>query len=90
MVNNPVNATNVLYTFHFYAASHPSEYLNALSRAADKIPMFVTEFGTQTYTGDGANDFTILLRVVIPLSLPALAVITPFFSRAADSEAILL
>ena len=39
--------TNIMYTFHFYAASHGSEYLNALSRAADQIPMFVTEFGTQ-------------------------------------------
>lgn len=57
VVNNPVNASNVLYTFHFYAASHGSEYLNALSRAADRIPMFVTEFGTQEYTGDGPNDF---------------------------------
>ncbi|MEI8409322.1 MULTISPECIES: cellulase family glycosylhydrolase [unclassified Kribbella] len=58
IVNNPVNATNLMYTFHFYAASHKQEYFDALSRAADKIPLFVTEFGTQTYTGDGGNDFT--------------------------------
>jgi aryl-phospho-beta-D-glucosidase BglC (GH1 family) len=58
IINSPVNATNVMYTFHFYAASHGSEYLNALSRAADRIPMFVTEFGTQTASGDGGNNFT--------------------------------
>jgi putative aldouronate transport system permease protein len=29
---------------------------------------------------DGANDFTILLRIIIPLSLPALAVITLFYA----------
>ncbi len=58
IVSNPVNATNLMYTFHFYAASHQQEYFDALSRAADKIPLFVTEFGTQTYTGDGGNDFT--------------------------------
>ncbi|MEV0199874.1 cellulase family glycosylhydrolase [Nonomuraea sp. NPDC050691] len=58
VVGNPVNATNIMYTFHFYAASHGSEYLNALSRAADRIPMFVTEFGTQTASGDGSNNFT--------------------------------
>jgi endoglucanase len=58
VINNPVNATNIMYTFHFYAASHGSEYLNALSRAANSIPMFVTEYGTQTYTGDGGNNFT--------------------------------
>ena len=57
VINNPVNATNFMYTFHFYAASHKDAYLNALSRAADQIPIFVTEFGTQTYTGDGGNDF---------------------------------
>ena len=28
---------------------------------------------------DGANDFTILFRIVIPLSLPAIAVITLFY-----------
>ncbi|GAA1297357.1 cellulase family glycosylhydrolase [Saccharothrix xinjiangensis] len=57
IVNNPINATNFMYTFHFYAASHQDEYFNALTRAAARLPIFVTEFGTQTYTGDGANDF---------------------------------
>ncbi|WP_447003231.1 cellulase family glycosylhydrolase [Saccharothrix isguenensis] len=57
IVNNPINATNFMYTFHFYAASHQDEYFAALQRAASRIPIFVTEFGTQTYTGDGANDF---------------------------------
>lgn len=57
VVNNRVNATNIMYTFHFYAASHGQSYLDTLSRAADRIPMFVTEFGTQTSSGDGANDF---------------------------------
>jgi len=57
IVNNPVNAKNVMYTFHFYAASHHEPYLNALARAAAKLPIFVTEFGTQKASGDGANDF---------------------------------
>ncbi len=58
VINNPVNATNIMYTFHFYAGSHGAEYLNTLSRAADRIPVFVTEFGTQTASGDGTNNFT--------------------------------
>ncbi|RZS43531.1 endoglucanase [Herbihabitans rhizosphaerae] len=57
VVDNPVNASNVMYTFHFYAASHGQEYIDALSRAADRIPMFITEFGTQDYAGEGPNDF---------------------------------
>jgi len=57
VINDPVNATNIMYTFHFYAASHGATYRNELSRAADRVPVFVTEFGTQTFTGDGGNDF---------------------------------
>ncbi|MCX4480594.1 glycoside hydrolase family 5 protein [Streptomyces cellulosae] len=57
VVNDPVEAANIMYTFHFYAASHRDEYLAALTRAADRIPVFVTEFGTQNYAGEGADDF---------------------------------
>ncbi|MFG3100834.1 cellulase family glycosylhydrolase [Streptomyces sp. NPDC048182] len=56
IVANPVNATNIMYTFHFYAASHTDTYRAAVSRAATKLPLFVTEFGTVTYTGGGAVD----------------------------------
>lgn len=58
IVNNPVAFSNVMYSFHFYAASHRDEYLNALDSASKVLPVFVTEFGTQTYSGDGDNDFT--------------------------------
>ncbi|MFD9859262.1 glycoside hydrolase family 5 protein [Streptomyces alboflavus] len=57
VVNNPVKAANIMYTFHFYAASHRDEYLDTLSRASAKLPVFVTEFGTQNYAGEDANDF---------------------------------
>lgn len=56
IINNPIRATNIMYTFHFYAASHGQRYLDALDRASDRIPLFVTEFGTQDHTGDGADD----------------------------------
>ncbi|WP_078968580.1 MULTISPECIES: glycoside hydrolase family 5 protein [unclassified Streptomyces] len=58
VVSAPVNAANIMYTFHFYAYSHRDAYLKTLSRAADKLPVFVTEFGTQNYAGEGADDFT--------------------------------
>ncbi|MEU4623440.1 cellulase family glycosylhydrolase [Actinoplanes sp. NPDC023801] len=54
---NPVNATNIMYTFHFYAASHDDYYLNTFRDAISRLPMFVTEFGTQEATGDGGNNF---------------------------------
>ncbi|MFC6565163.1 cellulase family glycosylhydrolase [Actinoplanes utahensis] len=56
IVNNPVNASNVMYTFHYYAASHKDNYRAEVERAAASLPLFVTEFGTVTYTGDGAVD----------------------------------
>jgi endoglucanase len=62
VVNNPVDASNVMYTFHFYAATHDQEYLSTLSRAADRIPMFITEFGSQNSAGEGANDFAMTQR----------------------------
>ena len=58
IVSNPVNFANIMYTFHFYAASHGDEYYNELNWASDRLPVFITEFGTQTYTGDGGNNFT--------------------------------
>ncbi|MET9955137.1 cellulase family glycosylhydrolase [Streptomyces sp. NPDC006339] len=62
VVADPVKAANIMYTFHFYAYSHRDEYLNTLSRAADKLPVFVTEFGTQNYAGEGADDFAMSQR----------------------------
>lgn len=57
VIDNPVDADNVMYTFHFYAAEHDQQYLDTLSRAADSLPVFVTEFGTQDAAGEGPNDF---------------------------------
>jgi endoglucanase len=53
---NPVNASNIMYTFHFYAASHGDIYFNTFRDAIGKLPMFVTEFGIQEASGDGPND----------------------------------
>jgi endoglucanase len=56
IVSNPVSASNVMYAFHYYAASHKDSYRAEVERAAAALPLFVTEFGTVTYTGDGAVD----------------------------------
>lgn len=57
IIDNPIPFDNIMYTFHFYAASHLGEYRQALELLSSKLPVFVTEFGTQTYSGDGQNDF---------------------------------
>jgi len=56
IINDRVRATNVMYTFHFYAASHKDNYRAEVQRAAASLPLFVTEFGTVTYTGGGGVD----------------------------------
>ncbi len=56
-MNSPLNFPNILYTFHFYAKSHGASYLSHLDWASDRLPIFVTEFGTQEASGDGPNDF---------------------------------
>ncbi|GAA3291273.1 cellulase family glycosylhydrolase [Dactylosporangium vinaceum] len=58
IVSNPVNATNIMYTFHFYAASHKDNYRTVVARAARTLPLFVTEFGTVSATGGGALDLS--------------------------------
>jgi endoglucanase len=47
VINNPLTFPNIMYTFHFYAASHTDAYYNQLNNASDVLPVFVTEFGTQ-------------------------------------------
>lgn len=64
IVSNPVNFPNIMYTFHFYAADHGDEYYNMLNWASDRLPVFVTEFGTQEASGDGPNNFTMSQRYI--------------------------
>ena len=62
--NNPLQQGNLMYTFHFYAKDHRTEYLNQLNTASDRLPVFVTEFGTQEASGDGANDFAMAQQYI--------------------------
>lgn len=53
----PLADPQLMYGFHFYAASHGQTYRQALEQAAARLPIFVTEWGSQEYTGDGPDDF---------------------------------
>jgi endoglucanase len=55
-VANPIPFSNIMYTFHFYAASHKDNYRNEVRNAATKLPIFVTEWGTVSASGGGAVD----------------------------------
>ncbi|MBQ4801857.1 cellulase family glycosylhydrolase [Aquimarina sp. MMG015] len=64
VINNPLQFDNVMYTFHFYANSHRDAYLSTLDQASNQLPVFVTEFGSQEFTGDGPNDFAMTQQFI--------------------------
>jgi len=53
---DPVRAGNIMYAFHFYAATHRDNYRAEVRRAAAALPLFVSEFGTVGADGGGAVD----------------------------------
>ncbi|MFW6255154.1 MAG: cellulase family glycosylhydrolase, partial [Chitinivibrionales bacterium] len=54
---DPINATNIAYTLHFYAASHKASFRTKAQNALNNdVALFVSEFGTCEYNGDGYVD----------------------------------
>lgn len=57
VVGNAINDVNVAYTLHYYAASHKQDLRDIAQIALDNnLAIFVTEYGTTEYTGDGFVD----------------------------------
>lgn len=55
--SNPLAFSNVMYTYHFYAASHRSQYATIESYYNKGLPIFITEHGGMEATGDGAMNY---------------------------------
>ncbi len=56
--NNPIKDSNTVYTLHYYAASHGQYLRDEATAALSKgICIFVSEFGTCEYTGNGKLDY---------------------------------
>jgi endoglucanase len=55
---SPLSYDNLLYTVHFYAATH-TQWLRDRTESAlnSGLPVFISEFGTCDASGNGANDF---------------------------------
>jgi hypothetical protein len=54
---DPIAGVNIAYTLHFYAASHKEQERNrARTALRNGIPLFVTEWGTVSASGDGDMD----------------------------------
>lgn len=56
-LSDPLNYKNVMYAFHFYAATHAGLRSNVENCVAQGLPVFVSEFGTCDASGGGVNDF---------------------------------
>jgi endoglucanase len=58
VIGHELSDSNVMYSLHFYASDAKGEAQGYLQDAIDaKLPIFITEFGTQNSAGEGANDF---------------------------------
>lgn len=57
-VSDPIKEyDNIMYTFHFYAATHKEDMRKKLKAAAEEgIPVFVSEFGISDASGNGQID----------------------------------
>ena len=54
VVDNPLSYANVMYAYHFYAGSHPTSMLLPY---VNQLPIFVTEWGPTSASGDGGEDY---------------------------------
>lgn len=55
---DPLDFDNVMYTLHFYAATHQQDLRDRLQTAVEAgLPVFVSEFGICDASGSGAVDY---------------------------------
>lgn len=60
---SPLEFDNIMYTLHFYAATHKDDLRSRLeSCVSEGLPVFISEFGMCDASGNGANDFDQTLK----------------------------
>lgn len=53
--DDPLNFKNIMYTYHFYAASHKDDARKELQSALDEgLPVFISEYGLVSADGNGS------------------------------------
>lgn len=57
-LNDPLKFDNIMYSLHFYAATHKDFLRQRLEACrAKNLPVFISEFGICDASGNGSNDF---------------------------------
>ena len=57
VVDDPLDFDNIMYTYHFYAATHHSRERDKLRTALeDGLPVFISEYGLVSADGNGEAD----------------------------------
>ena len=78
--SSPIERTNLLYSLHFYAATHKEDLQSKLQTApTNGLPVFVSEFGITEASGSGIVDTTSADTWMKLLMKTALATFTGIF-----------
>ena len=57
VAEDPLDFDNVMYTFHFYSATHKQEYREMVETVSENgLPVFVTEYGVTSSSGNFPRD----------------------------------
>jgi len=91
VIADPVDSYNMMYAFHFYAASHPLGNFRAKIEAvmASGFGVFVTEFGSTSYGGDGRPNLAETERWLDYLDLRGISWVNWTLSAEREESAIL-
>ena len=82
---------NLMYTVHFYAASHKSELRDEMTRAAlGGLPVFVSEFGICDASGNGALDVEEADRWIEAMDALGISYVNWNLSNKNESSALLV
>ena len=90
-VNDPVMGfDNIMYSLHFYAATHKEDLQNKLKAAADAgLPIFVSEYGICDASGNGQIDVDSANNWISILDSYGISYVCWNLSNKAETSAIL-
>lgn len=87
---NPITGfDNIMYTLHFYAATHKQDLRNSMIKAIEKgLPIFVSEYGICDASGNGAIDTTQAKEWINTMNKYNVSYVAWNISNKAESAAI--